>query len=372
MSSTRWPDQFLDSMRRVTDPVADDVVDTLFEQGEVGAVNALMHELIANDQLVSDRLPSVVQRYLKETCAIPEWADSEKIKRAESFFAKNGLLITTTLTCASLPRCYACANGVQVLYLTARLETDTKRRIGETGQMVLDVMAPGGLAPLGNGIRDAQKVRLMHAAVRHLILRSGRWNQEWGAPINQEDLAGTLMSFSWTPLDCLRRLGIAVEPQDGEAYIHGWNVVGHLMGMRPEMLPANMVEAEELIDLIGRRHFASSEAGREMTAALIDMVEETIPGPVFKGLPRTLIRFFLGDHIADLIGVPKGDWTRQLIGPMGKVFGIIEGEEDRSSILARVGEQFGREFNKGLSWVARGGQRAPFEIPAALRERWDI
>src|SRR5262245_15657081 len=75
--------------------------------------------------------------------------------------------IIMTLFCYGLPSCYAAAKGVQVLALTTRLFSNPTRRVIETAQMVVDVMAPGGLAARGRGIRTAQKVRLMHAAVRY-------------------------------------------------------------------------------------------------------------------------------------------------------------------------------------------------------------
>ena len=95
-----------------------------------------------------------------------------------------------SLACASLPACYAARRGVQLLSLTARLQSDPVRRIGETAQLTLDGMAPGGLVPGGRGVRDAQKVRLMHAAVRHLVRDSDVYDPEWGVPINQEDSRG--------------------------------------------------------------------------------------------------------------------------------------------------------------------------------------
>jgi hypothetical protein len=82
----------------------------------------------------------------------------------------------------------------------------------ETGQFLIDVANVGGLDENGKGRRAIQRVRLMHAAVRHLIkarneLTPGMWHPDWGTPINQEDLAGTRMSFSYVfsePMGALR------------------------------------------------------------------------------------------------------------------------------------------------------------------------
>ena len=368
----RWSDETLDLMRQSTDPVADNAVEKLFDSGEVGAVDALMNHLIQNDQLITDQLPKSIQDYLKDTTALPDWADPTRIAIAESFFGRCGPSICVSLMCASLPSAYAAAKGVQVLQLTARLKTDPTRRIGETAQMIIDVLEPGGLGPNGFGIRAAQKVRLMHAAVRNLISRSGRWNPEWGQPINQEDLAGTLMTFSWIVLESLRKLKIGFESREAEAYVHTWNVVGHLMGIRQDLLPDDVAQAGELTQIIAGRQQHSSEAGEEMTRALVDMLEHQIPGTVFKGMPDTMIRHLVGDDVANMIGVKQEDWTNLLVGPVGDLFGILETDRDRSVILSKVEARFSIDFVESLAWLYRGGNRATFRIPDSLRAQWRL
>lgn len=371
-ATTRWTDERLDSMRQVMDPPADDAVRELFEEGEIGAVNNLMAHLIKNDEMVPNLLRPSIRAYLEHSAGLPEWADPEQIAIAEQFFGDYGLPICLSLMCGSLPESYAGAKGVEVLYMTARLETDTKRRIGETAQMIINVMAPGGLASNGQGISDTRRVRLMHAAIRHLIANSGRWDPAFGQPINQEDLAGTLMTFTVTILDSLKKLGVKVEPREAEAYLHAWKVVGHMLGILPEMLPENVADAEELMGVIRRRQFAPSEAGRAMTSALIEMLEDQVPGTIFKAMPATMIRHLLGDEVSDIIGAPKGDWTQKLIGRFGTVFNIAEDAEDRSVVLRKAGDHFTRAFLEGMAWIDRGGHRAPFSIPTVLQQRWQM
>jgi hypothetical protein len=372
LPQTRWTDELLDAMREVTDPPADQAVQSLFEQGDVDAVNALMNKLVKNDQIVPTDLPQCIQDYLTQTEGLPPWADPAKIKLAESFFGRCGLFIGGALYCASLPECYAAANGVQVLYLTARLTTDPKRRIGETAQMIIRAFAPGGLAPNGDGIRDAQKVRLMHAAVRHMALKSGQWNPEWGQPINQEDMAGTLAAFTWVVLDAMKKLGIKLTADEAESYLHGWRVIGHVMGLRSDMLPDDLTDAGELVQAIRRRQFRPCEAGRQLTQALIEAMEGQTPGALFKEMPATMIRFLLGDPTADILGVPNEDWTIRPITAFRKVFGFAEQETDRSRLIALAAEHFNRELLTSVAWIDRGGNRAPFSIPDVLRQQWGL
>lgn len=370
---TRWNDEFLDSMRQVMDPPADDVVRRLYEEGEVGAVNRLMKQLVHNDELPAAEMPAYVSDFLAESARLPDWMDEAKIKVAEDFFACHGPLIGMALQCASLPECYANAKAAQVLHLTARLETDAQRRIGETAQMIIDAMSPGGLAPGGAGIRDAQKVRLMHAAVRHLALASGQWNAAlWDQPVNQEDLAATLVAFTRIVVEALKKLGAEVQPEQAEAYLHAWKVVGHILGIKSEMLPANMDDAGQLVAAIRRRHFRPSPEGQALTAALVQYTAQNAPGHLFDGLPATMIRYLLGDQTAEILGAAPSNWTGKLIVVFRDFFGLIEHEEDESKLFAKAADHFGLEIMSNLASRARGGQRAPFNIPLVLQERWGI
>jgi hypothetical protein len=371
MTPDRWTDEFLDNMRQITDPIADDAVNELFKTGEAGVVDALMKHLIRDDQLVPEQLPENIQNYLNTTASRPEWADTTKIAIAERLFVRCGPSICASLMVASLPSAYAAAKGVQVLQMTARLKTDPTRRIGETAQMIIDVLTPGGLSEGGQGIRAVQKVRLMHAAVRNLISRSGCWNPDWGQPINQEDLAGTLMTFGRIVLNSLDKLKVRVEIEEAEAYLHAWNVVGHLMGIRDELLPDDLAQAGELTQIIAQRQQHASEAGEEMTRALVNMLEAQLPGTIFKGMPDTMIRYLVGDDVANMIGVKKEDWTAHLMGPVGDLFGILE-KDHKSTIMSKVAARFSMEFVESVAWLYRGGNRATFRIPDTLREQWGL
>ena len=120
---------------------------------------------------------------------------------------------------------------MKVLYLTARLDTDARRRVMETGQFLIDVLTVGGLDDEhGKGRRTIQRVRLMHAAVRHLIMARNDqgappvcgnepplWHKDWGTPINQEDLARTRLAFSYIVADSLPRLGVRLPATDVDA-----------------------------------------------------------------------------------------------------------------------------------------------------------
>jgi hypothetical protein len=381
---SKWSDALLDPMRELGDPLADGPVAAVLERGGADAVNALMQTLVRVDQPVPEEMPDEIRAYLVETLPLPDWADMGKIERGQQLFETWGLEIACCLFCASLPSAYAAAKGVQVLYLTARLATDPRRRVMETGQFLIDVGNVGGLDENGKGRRAIQRVRLMHAAVRHLIkarneLTPGMWHPDWGTPINQEDLAGTRMSFSYVFSDPMRRLGVRVPAEDVEAYLHLWNVIGHLLGVRDELLVHDIADATALVDAIRRRQFEASPQGQELTRALLELMDELTPVHRLDGTIPPLIRHLIGDETADLLLIPKSDLADHL-GPLARlakwffvhVLGQIERDLPRYQLASRMAAPFGRDLlDTGLK-LERGGDRASFDMPEHLARKWDL
>jgi hypothetical protein len=373
-----WTDQRLDGLRLIGDVDADAVVGSLFAYDEVDQVNTVLRSLRATDDPARAGLPGPLVDFLAATSTLPEWADPHDLEHAQKLFQLWGLQISLSLFCASLPSAYAAANGVKVLYLTAQLDTNTRRRIMETGQFLMDVMNPGAFEPGGDAIRSIQRVRLMHAGIRHLIraraeAAPGMWHPEWGHPLNQEDLAGTLMSFAFVVGEPLPRLGIKLETRDAEAYVRAWNAIGHLLGINDELLPPDLTAARELVMTIRRRQFGSSPEGCEMTSALVTFLERSAPtfGPL-KVVPA-LIRHLIGNQTADLIGVAD---TRpaiwRLSSPARRGFDLVGGLIAHDRQLQRFAEPIGRELLHGVFNHERGGIRAPFAIPETLARQWEM
>lgn len=373
----RWDDELLDAKRRRADPEADAVVAELFASGQVDAVNKLMTTLVLNDGLPAAELPPVVRDYLARTSSIPV-TDPDKVALGEQVFGTYGPEMLMVLGFYSLPASYAAHKGVGVLYRTAYLEKRPVRRVFETTQMVVDTMAKGGLGPEGRGVRTAQKVRLMHAAVRHLILNDPRraWDvAERGLPINQEDMAGTLMTFSFVVIEGLERLHIQLSHEEREAYLHAWQVIGRIMGLDEDLIPADMLEAESLTALIRRRQIGPTEEGAALTAALIDGMQSLMPA-LTPGLAASMVHYFLDNdpfqhqNVAAMLGVPPANWTQIIVRLISDVSGLIgflgEGSRDAAAVI----RFFSRHMVDGLLAVERGGTRPAFAIPDALRDLW--
>jgi hypothetical protein len=371
MSFGRWDDAFLESMRQVGDPLADEVMTAVIDKHEIEKVNQIFRSLVENDDIVPEEMPPEVNEYLQQTAVLPQWADMALLEQGEDFFNLHWPNIVTLLFCASLPSAYAAWRGAQVLFLTTRLTERMHRRIFETAQFILNVMAPGAFAPDGKAIRSVQKVRLMHATIRHLIEHEPRWrsqwNMEWGVPINQEDLAGTLMTFSTEIIVGMARFRIPISGSEEKSYLHAWKVVGHLMGIRPDLLPNDPQDAYDLAETIFARQRGPSEAGTVLANALMEFMQLQIPGKLFDGLPPTIIRHAVDKDVADMLKIPSSDWTVLLLNLEESMARFFERYLQRDARSSRLLERTSFAIIQEIVKLERGGKRTLFTIPSSLR-----
>lgn len=153
----------------------------------------------------------------------------------------------------------------------------------------------------GAGYISAKKVRFLHAAMRLMLVQNNQccpfgsagnpstfsealsetdsnWDfEQLGVPINQEDLAYTLLTFGLVIPKGLAHWGVPVSDEQRDGFLHLWKVVGHIMGIHSELLTDNWQEAEQLYALIQERQANHSEAGIALTEALMEFLGEYLP-----------------------------------------------------------------------------------------------
>jgi hypothetical protein len=365
-----WNPAFLTSLRQAGDPLADAVIDQIFADGNLKAVANIFAQITRSDDPIPPGLPQKALDYFEETAALPPWADRQQIALAEDLWVRVGWAAATGLFCSALPQAYAARNGARVLLGTSGMTVHVERRIFETAQFLFDVLDRDALSPMGRGVRATQKVRLLHAAIRHLTLKQASWDLAWGIPINQEDMGGTLMTFSCVILDALRSLRVDFSPDEGEAFLHAWKVVGHIIGLDARLLPRDRGDGEALMEQIRRTQWQASPEGRQLAAALVAFMQKYLPGRAFNGLPITLMRDLAGDHCADLLSLPRADWTRRIVDTAGDIDAWLG--LDRHSLGARLMAEASHHLMKGLVDAFRDGKQTTFRIPGALVHAWNL
>ncbi|WP_247236420.1 oxygenase MpaB family protein [Telluribacter sp. SYSU D00476] len=311
-SSRSFPDSLLNPLRQTGDVEADAVISQVAEQGGHPVVGSLMKYLTDYENLSLEGQPIAVREFITQQSTLSNGTDLQTFNKGIHFFWQHYRLISLLLGTYSLPYCYAGANGAQVLWISERIKSMTYQRLEETGAFVFGIMQEKDWTNGRNFIRIA-KVRLLHAAVRWYTLRSERWNLDWGYPICQEDMAGTNLAFSYIIIRGLRQLNQSTTDAGEEAYLYFWNVVGQLLGVKEEILPHNLREAYHLGQAIARRQFRPSEAGKGLTRALLQVMEQQTPQPSLRNLPAAQMRYFLGDELANLLDVPQVEWEDRFL-----------------------------------------------------------
>ncbi|WP_329459079.1 oxygenase MpaB family protein [Streptomyces sp. NBC_01497] len=366
-----FTDQSLDSLRTVGDELADATVATLFERGEVGKFNTLMRYVSTAGAELPEGLPEVARAYLHETSTPPSWVDWGEMEKARLFFIDNNVHISTALSFAAMPACYVVPHIARLLSATHSLKYPSKR-MAETGQFTVQLMQPNAFEAGSRFIPAAQKVRLLHASIRHHLTREDRWDvAALGTPICQEDMIGGQMMFSIQVLDALHRLGIHMSVDGAESYCYAWRVVGAMLGVDQDHVPRDVAEARQFSDLYMTRHMGPSTEGADLTRQLIDLYEEVVPGTFLDPVVGALIRYLVGDTAADWLEVPRTPWDT-LVKAAPALLNVMETIEDRSPLGARALDRLGHLTTLfELSSLTRG-RVMHYAVPEHLRKDYGV
>jgi hypothetical protein len=388
----------LQQFRHVTDPVADKVITGIITSGQEKQINQILMTLVRNESFHTGMFSSfgpeisvLLDSYIVASGMLPPWADANLVNQGERFFELYGPEVFMLLNVSSLPMCYCCSHGAQVLYDTGRLLAHNgnvdplARRLMETAQMIVNVLSTGGLALNGRGIVTIQKVRLIHASIRY-FLKQGQPGTTWdaatfGEPINQEDLAGTLMSFGPVILAGLKRLGVNMTNQDATAWMHCWNITGHLLGIDESLLPDTYEQGFQLATQILLDQAQPSDAGKALTDSCIQFMKKMIPGNAFDHVPGYLMWYFLqdfsessGKNLAACIGVSAHeDLKDKLVFELTHfVSHALSKTESHENFVCKIIESFNKLLLQGIVYHYNGGKGVQFFIPPSLQANWGL
>lgn len=310
---TKFDSVSLDQMRQVKDDLADRVIAHYFPKAK-----AELQEQLSQLHLNSDleqvkgvpELTALVDQLLRDAAL-----GNEQLLRGRSFFNDHASDIMLLLGFLSLPYCYAAAKGAEVLVRSKRILDQPAERLAETAHFVFDVFHKNAFAADGKGLVVILKVRLMHAASRWYVAQ-GDWDvDELGQPVNQEDMAGTNLSFSLMVIRGLRRMGKLISGESALGYIHYWNYVGKLMGLKEELLPQDNKEANLLEKAIRKRQFAPSKAGKQLTASLVNYYYQAAEGTPLEGKVNQMLEFLLGENVCQILGLSIDEFETSLFKP---------------------------------------------------------
>lgn len=352
-----------------TDPLADRVVEWIAEQPKGVGWEMISRATTLGIQRVQDA-PAPLREFFQSVETTPTWVDWKTIERGGELLLRSGALGGIVLGARSLVMGYASPGGNKPLALTGRLEEQAPRRLNETARFVHAVSVKGGMRPFAEGNRITIKVRLMHAQVRRMLLKSDKWHTEkWGIPINQHDMVATTLLFSKTVIDGLRILGMNISRDEAEDSLHLWKYVGYLIGVEEELLPATEREATRVADIILATQGDPDEDSKALTRALLrSPVEEQGDNPNARRqvqLGIVMCRELVGDHLADAMGVERSAWKHAV--PVARRLVHSVDRFAKNIPFARK-----RAIDFGISYWMDVIQRSPgdatFSLPTTLRK----
>lgn len=250
-------DELLDRKRFECDPLADDaVLAAVRDRGENILRNHELYSTVKEMERTNLSCARFMEFYEQEPPWNIEWKRHELGRR---FFVRNSGIAGLVLMYGSLVSSFTASLGNKVLSAMGRLSPygDVHQRLFETLHFVKIVV----LGSPSDIIEACMRVRLLHAAIRyHLCHRDGGWEiEKYGRPINQEDLAGTLSTFSCCVLEGLEILGVSMTEKEKDSYQKLWKYVGYYLGMTSNMLCNSYKDEWKLCTLIKVRQCKPDE-----------------------------------------------------------------------------------------------------------------
>jgi ER-bound oxygenase mpaB/B'/Rubber oxygenase, catalytic domain len=295
MANGKWSDdQFLDSLRQQGDPQADEAVRLLLASGGERAVGYVFKVMRANDDPLPDDAPEPLRDFMEATHAMPPEVDMARLQRGGEVFLRHAMPACIVFLASSLPRGYSAPCLCEILSISRDLQKNPYGRLMGVIQMLVNISNGDAFQPRGRAVVTAQKLRLLHAGVRTLAARfRPQYSEQFGVPVNHEDMLATIMGFSFLLIDGLRRLGLGLTAGQEEDLYYLWRIFSQLMGIHPpgrpeddSLIPANVAEAEEFYASFVRRHDAPAEQnphGVSLAQDNLGMMESLLP-PVLRKL----------------------------------------------------------------------------------------
>jgi len=355
VTTGKWSDDnFLNELRRQGDPTADAAVAQLIADRGAQAIGPVFKLLQANDTPLPADAPQPLRDFVAGASDVPATVDRTRLANGSQTFLKNALPSVIVLLASSLPRGYGAPCLCEILSISRDLQRHPFKRLMGVVQLLVNISAPDAFGPKGRAIVTARKLRLLHAGVRSMAGRyRPKYHEQFGTPINHEDMLATIMGFSYLLIDGMRRLGVALEADAASDLYYVWRTFALLMGIHPDgrceddsYIPTNLDEAAEFYASYVRRNNTPADRNRYgvlLTQDNLKMMEGLLPS-----LPRRLgLRFAPMISMTDLLTAEElarvgmkplvgHRLIKMVLGTALKIGTRAEGRTPFSTDLARV------------------------------------
>lgn len=345
----------------VGDEPADRLVEWMFDAG-MSETRPLFEQALAGGVDSVDDVPGPLREFFEPVESVPAWVDREKVELGARVMRSGGADGLYLARDVSLLGGYLYSGFNQTLLRTGALQKGSNKRFAETAQWAIDVITEGGLEPGGVGYRSTVQVRIVHAMVRRHVTRLRDWEPErWGLPVNQTDMAATLVGALLSPMMGGIGIGLVNSPREYEAAAHLTRYVGFLMGVDDRYLPNGFRDAVRILYHTSTALSTPDETSRRLAAPMAEDPlswnydnRQDLRRRIAKSQHLSIARAFLGSRSMRTLGLPTGvvPWYPVLKFPLNAVrsgAAMLPGGRERAAVRG------GAEQERFMRTLVRGG-----------------
>ncbi|MEU2041930.1 oxygenase MpaB family protein [Nocardia niwae] len=345
-SPQRW--QLLGESLLVGDEPMDRLVEWMYAEG-MAVTRPLFEQALRSGIDSIPGAPGPLRAFFDVVEDTPAWVDPELLRDGERVFRSGGNDGLYFARDVSFIGGYLASGFNKTLLRTGALEKGPARRFAETLQWAMDVSTENGMDRYGVGYRSTLHVRLIHSLVRRHVGAMPDWRtEEWGLPINQTDMAATLVGALLAPVVGGMALGVILSARELTAAAHLTRYVGWLIGVEDQWLPTGFRDGIAILDHCLTAITNPDETSRQLARPMADDPLNwsypnlpTLRGRLARAQHLSVSSAFLGPTAMRILGLPAyvPPWYPALRIPVNLVrtayTHLAPGGLDRAAIQGR-------------------------------------
>jgi hypothetical protein len=239
--------------------------------------------------------PEPLRRFFTDLQTVPGWVNADMLRVGQRALRRGGADGMYVARDVALLGGYQFSGFNQTLLRTGALEKGSNQRFAETMQWAMDVISVGGLEAKGSGYRSTVRVRFVHAMVRRHVSAMPDWRADrWGVPVNQTDMAATLVGALIAPVVGALAMGIVMSPYELKCIAHLARYVGWLIGVQDEWLPTSFRDAIRILFHTSTALSIPDETTQQLS---VPMAEDPLAWH-FRNLPGLRRRVAWAQHLS--------------------------------------------------------------------------
>lgn len=297
----------------VWDDDIDKIMASVIQNLQVPAVNQAIGSWVNNNDPIPAGLPPDLAKFLGDNSTLPAWADMTKLKRAQKFNQRMDSYLFFI---------YGIGGGIMSTVIPREAKSvywskggaDMQDRAAKTFTFGYDLSDINAFEPTGQFLVTSTKTRIVHAAVRHLLPQSPYWKAvaEEQIPISNADILVTFHSTGTFAHKKLKEWKVPMSRLEEEAFLHGWQVALHQLGVRDEYIPASWAAAHAQSAQVLTPIMGPTPEGKELAEVLLGLTAQIDLG-LTRGFLNEFARYQLGDNIGDWLGLKRDYVSRTFI-----------------------------------------------------------